>query len=459
MLNRDIPSLMQQADIPGLSVALIDKGRTTWVHSFGKVDLKTEQPVTDYTRFSAASLSKTVFAYAVLQLVDQGKLDLDTPLIHYWPEKVVADDPRLEKITARLVLSHRTGFPNWRPDGGQLKILFNPGDRFSYSGEGFVYLQHTVEHIEGKPLNQIMQQLVFTPLGMNDSTYISEPGPNVSPGHSPGGQPRDPISSKDGNAAASLLTTAHDYALFIEAVLNGRRLRSTTLRQMETPQVAVDPTCTNCTDHAPVKLSPDLFWGLGWGIEQTSTGKYLWHWGDNPGYKDFVAVDLNHRRALVLFTNGQNGLSIAPAIIHDAIGGDHPAFRWFHYDTYDSPSIQFTHDIVHTGAQALTTHSAQLLNHELSEGTLESAGYILLFEQKKTADAIAVFRHNVELYPDSADAQASLADAYMEAGKKDLAIQGYEKTLELMPTSTKARSRLAQLRSGDTKDRGGPLNQ
>ena len=84
-LTRDIPTLMQQADIPGLSIALIEDGRTSWLHSFGTVDPATNAPVTDHTRFSAASLSKPVFAYAVLQLVDQRKLDLDTPLTHYWP--------------------------------------------------------------------------------------------------------------------------------------------------------------------------------------------------------------------------------------------------------------------------------------------------------------------------------------------------------------------------------------
>lgn len=458
-LTRDIPNLMQQADVPGLSIALLDKGRITWVHSFGTVDPKTNQPVTDHTRFSAASLSKTVFAYAVLQLVDQGKLDLDTPLLHYWANDPAVhsivdppNDPRLNQITARIVLSHRTGFPNWRPDGGQLKIFFTPGERFSYSGEGFVYLQHTIEHIEGKPLNQIMQQLVFTPLGMNDSTYISEPGPNVTPGHSPGGRPRDPISSKDGNAAASLLTTAHDYVLFLEAILSGRGLKPATLRQMETPQIAVDPSCTNCADRpAPKALSKEIFWGLGWGIEQTPTGKYLWHWGDNPGYKALVSVDLHQRRALVVFTNGQYGLSIAPALVRDAIGGDHPAFRWFHYYTYDSPSIRFTHDIVHTGAAALTTHAADLQQHLVSEDDLETAGYILLYEQKKNDDAIAVFKRNVELYPDNGNAQASLGEGYMVAGDKTLALESYERALKLVPNSKFVKSQLAKLRTDDPK--------
>jgi CubicO group peptidase (beta-lactamase class C family) len=456
-LTRDLPTLMQQADIPGLSIALVENGRTAWLRSFGTIDPATNAPVTDHTRFSAASLSKPVFAYAVLQLVDQGKLDLDTPLTHYWPSESPysidpANDPRLQQITARIVLSHRTGFPNWRPDGKPLTIYFTPGSRFSYSGEGYVYLQHTIERIEGKPLNQIMQEVVFTPLSMNDSTYISLPGPTVTSGYSPALKPRGPIESKDGNAAASLLTNAHDYALFVEAILSGRGLKPATLRQMETPQIAVDPNCTNCADHpAPTTLSKEIFWGLGWGIEQTSTGKYLWHWGDNPSYKAFVSVDLNRRSAVVAFTNSQNGLAIARNIVADAIGGEHPVLHWHHYDPYDSPSFRFTHDVVHDGAKALTTHAADLQQHVISEDTLESAGYILLYDQKKNDDAIAVFTRNVELHPDNGNAHASLGEGYMVAGNNALAIKSYERALELVPNSNHVRTQLAKLHASDTK--------
>jgi CubicO group peptidase (beta-lactamase class C family) len=442
---------MQQTDIPGLSIALVQNGRTAWVHSFGTVDPATGQPVTDHTRFSAASLSKTVFSYAVLQLVDQGKLDLDTPLTHYWDERVVdpASDSRLDKITARIVLSHRTGFRNWRGDD-KLRIFFTPGERFSYSGEGYVYLQHTIEHIEGKPLNDIVQQLVFTPLGMNDSTYISVPGPNITLGYTAGGQQRTPIRSDKGNAAASLLTTAHDYAFFLEAILAGRGLKPPTLRQMETAQIAVDPTCTNCTDYTPAKLSSDLFWGLGWGIEQTTTGKYLWHWGDNGVFKAFVSVDLKRRNAVVFFANGYNGLAIAPAIVRDALGGDHPAFRWIKYDTYDSPNVRFIHDTVHNRAQTLATYTPQLSNGAISEEAINFAGYFLL-RQKKYDDAIAIFNRCLELHPRNDNAYNNLGDTYAETGKTDLAISNYRRALELNPMRDDTKAALAKLQSPGAK--------
>lgn len=152
-LEQMVPHLMTEADIPGLSIALIRDSKMIWSHGFGVTNSETKALVNANTVFEAASLTKPVFAYAVLKLVDSGKLDLDTPLVKYLPGKYdVGDDPRLEQITARHVLSHTTGFPNWRPRGSQtIKIHFVPGHHFSYSGEGFVYLSRVVEHIAGEP--------------------------------------------------------------------------------------------------------------------------------------------------------------------------------------------------------------------------------------------------------------------------------------------------------------------
>ena len=135
-LQSEVPELMQKGEVPGLQIAIIRHGRTTWTHGFGVRSVDSAKPVTNDTIFEAASLSKPVFAYAVLKLVDQGKLDLDTPLTKYLPGTYdVQNDVRINQVTARFVLSHRTGFRNWR-NGQPLKIYFTPGDRFSYSGEG-----------------------------------------------------------------------------------------------------------------------------------------------------------------------------------------------------------------------------------------------------------------------------------------------------------------------------------
>src|SRR5215472_17519246 len=274
-LQKRLPELMKGANVPGVSLALIRDGKTFWSQGFGVRDAKSGQPVTEDTIFEAASLSKPVFAYGVLKLVDQGKLDLDKPLSKYLSPPYIEGDDRLDKITARYVLSHRTGFPNWRGDGNALTIRFTPGERFSYSGEGFVYLQKVVERVTSKALNDYMAEAVFVPLRMKSSSYVwrDDYDRRTATGHDGDGQTREKSKPKEANAAASLHTTAADYALFVEAVMKGTGLKPKTVREMERPQIAVDPECTNCTDRAPKELSRNVFWGLGWGIQETGPGE------------------------------------------------------------------------------------------------------------------------------------------------------------------------------------------
>jgi CubicO group peptidase (beta-lactamase class C family) len=161
-MDQQVLHLINSAQIPGLALAVIQKGEIVYTKGYGLLKSDSAAKVTEQTIFDAASLSKPVFGYAVFKLIEAGKLSLDTPLYTYLPYPDIAYDERYKKITARMVLSHTTGFPNWR-GGDKLKIQFTPGEKFSYSGEGFVYLQKVVEKITGKSLNEVMQEMVFTP--------------------------------------------------------------------------------------------------------------------------------------------------------------------------------------------------------------------------------------------------------------------------------------------------------
>ena len=328
-LERDIPELMRKDGVPGLEIAVIREGRLTWVHGFGVKEVKSGQPVTAETVFEAASLGKPVFAYGVLKLVEQGKLGLDVPLTTYLAKAYVAGDERLGKITARIVLSHRTGFPNWR-DGDSLPIYFTPGERFSYSGEGYIYLQRVVEQITGKPLNEYMTEAVFKPLGMTSSSYVwkSEFDALTATGHDGDGKPEKKWKPDEAGAASTLNTTAKDYALFVAAVLNGVGLKAAMLREMETPQVALDPECRICVKKEPKELSKNLFWGLGWGIQRVDGREVLWHWGDNGAFKAFVMADPKAKSGVVMFANSAKGLEVAKPVIDEAMGEESLAFEW-----------------------------------------------------------------------------------------------------------------------------------
>jgi CubicO group peptidase (beta-lactamase class C family) len=446
-LQEQIPELLNDGTVPGLSMALIRDGKTYWLHAFGVRDTKTGQPVTEDTIFEAASLGKPVFAYGVLKLVDQGKLDLDAPLSKYLPKPYIEGDPRLDKITARIVLSHRTGFPNWRPDGKPLTIHFTPGERFSYSGEGFVYLAKVVEQITGQPLNDYMTKAVFIPLGMKSSGYIWRPDfdARTAMPHDGAGISGDKFKPKDSNAAASLHTTAADYALFVEALLNGTGLQKKTLKEMERPQIPVDPECTNCTERAPKELSKNVFWGLGIGIQETKDGESLWHWGDNGRFKCFVLAYPHEKIGVVLFMNGENGLSILRDHLRTSLGGDQPALAWIKYDNYDSPAMQFAKAARDKGAPAaIDEFHPALIRGDISESSINSTGYQLLFA-KKLPDSIQIFKLNVELHPQSWNVYDSLGEAYMNNGDKHLAIQNYKKSLDLNPNNTNGAEMLKKL--------------
>jgi CubicO group peptidase (beta-lactamase class C family) len=328
-LERTVPELMRKNNVPGLSLALIRDGRIYWAKSFGVKD--GDAPVTNDTTFEAASLSKVMFAYAVLKLADRGKIDLDAPLQHYLDAPYIEGDPRIDKITARLVLSHRTGFPNWRPREG-LTIHFEPGDHFSYSGEGFVFLAKAVERITGQSLNEFIQQMVFTPLGMTSSSYVwrQDYDARTAIGHDKGGKAQDKWKPKEANPASSLQTTALDYARFMTALLDGKGLNPHTLKEMETPQTAVQQNCTaNCFDVA--SPSTTIFWGLGVGLEETSAGSAFWHWGDNGSFKAYMVGFPKDKSGLVMFTNSENGLSIADAVVKAALDSDQPSLQWLRH--------------------------------------------------------------------------------------------------------------------------------
>lgn len=309
-LDDIVVPLMEQEGIPGLSLAVVSEGRVA-ARNWGVVDVESGVAVGDHSIFEAASLSKPVFALGVMHLVERGDLDLDRPLVEYGAAPYVEGDPRIDLVTARLVLSHQTGLPNWRRDG-ELVFSFDPGRRFGYSGEGYVYLQRVVEHLTGETLDAFVRRTVFEPMGMDASSYVwREPYDQTSAtGHDRQGRPRPKLKPTDGNAAASLHTTASDYALFLEAMLGPA---TASHRQMLTPEV---------------DIGPDLAWGLGWGLENRNGERDFWHWGDNGAFKAFTTGSPAAGKAVVIFTNSANGLRAGEPVVREVVGGEHPAFRF-----------------------------------------------------------------------------------------------------------------------------------
>ena len=431
-VENKIPQLMEKGLIPGISLTIIRDGKVFLTKSYGVQDTKTKEPVTKKTIFQAASLSKPVFTYAVLKLVEKGLINLDKPLFEYVTASYIQEtfsdtifkNNQFKEITTRMILSHSCGFPNWRQ--GNLKILFKPGSKFSYSGEGFVLLQRVVEKITNKQLNDLMKETVFKPLGMNNSSYTWEKkfDKNGASAHkyliSNGVRERS-----EANSASSLMTNSADYAKFILAIMNHKGLQKKTFNLMLNPQIEVEK---------PGIIS----WGLGVGLQKTDQGMAFWHWGDNGSYKAFFLAFPKEKIGLVYFANSYLGLSIAPDLTKLCLGGKHPVFESSIMDDYsrsDSPLVKLIHTYVNKGIdQVINLIKEKKESPDFKEifslKGLQKIG-LELQESNDPKAALKIFLLNLEYNPHSFDTHKDLARAYLENKDLKQATLYYQKALDL----------------------------
>jgi len=323
-LRAELPDLFERARLPGMTVAALIDEQTVWTEHFGHADTESEAPIDDNTLFSAGSLSKPVFAYLCMKLVDEGVFDLDIPLSETLTNKRMSGDKRYKKITARMVLSHRTGLPNWIEES--LSLSFNPGAGYSYSGEGYVYLGQVVAELTGKDLRTLFAEKVFGPLGMSHSAFVyrEDMAEVTALGHDEAMQPFPEQSRPtEINVASSLYTTAADYARFMSAVMAGEGLSDATHSEM-------------LRDHGLVgEKAPNVAWALGWG--RVTGGDWYWHWGDNGDFKSFAIWNAESRNGLVYFVNGRDGLSIMTEVAERVAPETVGAYDYLSYEVYDAP--------------------------------------------------------------------------------------------------------------------------
>ncbi len=242
-LDTLLPLLMSKHRVPGVGVVAIKNRRIAWERYLGVREAGTDALVTAETIFEAASMTKPLAAHAALKLVEQGKLDLDKPLATYLSEPYLKGEPLHEKITARMVLTHSSGFPNWRPKGGALKVLHEPGTAFRYSGEGILFLQRVIEQLTGTDYEAHMCSSLLKPLGMKSSSHVwrADFEKIAAAGHDDAGMIKtNRTLYQKPNAAHSLYTTPREYALWLLEMMSVERdaeqsLKPDTLHLMLTP--------------------------------------------------------------------------------------------------------------------------------------------------------------------------------------------------------------------------------
>lgn len=356
-LDDKINRLMMAANVHGLAVTVFNNNEPVYKKTFGYKRSDTREPVRSSTNFYGASLSKAVFAVMVMKLVEEGKLDLDKPLQDYLPKPIykytptkkwhdnysaLEQDSAYKKITARMCLSHTTGFPNWRWDNPdqKLNIKYTPGSRYSYSGEGLVYLQVVMEHMFAKTLEEMMEEKIFQPLGMNRSSYTWQPKfeKDYCYGHQANGDLYEKDKDNQARAASTLETTLDDYTLFTKAVLSNGLLKPATTQKMLSLQVKIrsiqqfgPSRLRDSTLNDPIELG----YGLGWVLLQSPYGTGAFKEGHGDGFQHYTILFPKQGTGIVIMSNSDNAEGIFKELLEFAIGDTFTPWYWENYIPYD----------------------------------------------------------------------------------------------------------------------------
>lgn len=305
-----IENLRLKNKIPTLGFALIENGKVSFSKVFG--DLKPNVKAPQNSIFNVASLTKPVTAITVLKLTELGLWNLDEALSKYWIDPDIKNHPFLDKLTTRTVLSHQTGFPNWRWENKDHKLdfKFEPNTKYQYSGEGFEYLRKAIEHKFGKSLEELAEQYIFDTLNMKDTHFTFNKVKNkerIVTGYNELGEDYGIVKNNNVNAADDLLTTIDDYSNLLIAILDKKIINENTFQQMTVEQV---------------KTKENKAFGLGFEIYNLKNKSIaISHGGSDQGVQTIFFMLPNSKDAIIIFANKDKAYTIYQPILEHFLGG------------------------------------------------------------------------------------------------------------------------------------------
>lgn len=305
--ERRLLETLQRAHVPAMAIGTLQAGRVVSTRVYG--ELQKDVPAPQNAIFKVASLTKPIVAMLTLELIAEGKLSLDEKLSDYWVDPDIRHDKRHELLTPRIILTHQTGFENWRwmAADKKLKFTFTPGSKHQYSGEGFEYLRRALEAKFSTTLEQLAARLVFEPAGMRDTYFWWEPGVDESRyavNHDAAGKPLPVEKYDEANAAANLLTTIEDYSRFLAFVMRQKE------RMPELYQAMISPQAT---------MGENAYFGLGWQILSgfPDGEQAVLHSGKDPGVNTLAVFFPKSGNGYVLFFNGDNTMPVLEDVLPD----------------------------------------------------------------------------------------------------------------------------------------------
>ena len=348
-LNALVEAGMQRTQTQGLAIAVIDDGKVTQLKIWGKRNGKGE-PLTADTVMYGASLTKAVFAYTVMQLAEEGKINLDTSIASYLPKALpeyadeerkyaawqhLAGDERWRKLTPRILLTHSSGFSNFgflEPDG-KLKFHFEPGTRYAYSGDGLILLQFVLERGLGLDVGKEMQSRVFERFNMPNTSMIwrADFANNLADGWKVDGsiEPHDERSKT--RAAGSMDTTISDFAQFAAAYIRGDGLKKKSRRELTAAQLPIN-TASQFPSLQPELAAgsgiPGLATGLGVVTFEGPKGRGFFKGGHNDSTGNMWVCVEKGRRCVVILSNDVRAEALFPAIVTSILGKIGMPWAW-----------------------------------------------------------------------------------------------------------------------------------
>jgi serine-type D-Ala-D-Ala carboxypeptidase/endopeptidase len=359
-LNNYLTKLLGKANVQGLGISIINNRNLVYQKYFGRRNVQNNESFNPGCIWYAASFSKTIFADIVLQLSEENIIHLDSPIYKYLPKPLYAyttstvqqilgsnfynyseleGDDRYKRITARMCLSHTSGLPNWRwiEDDGKLKIKFEPGTRYSYSGEGMFLLQMVIEELTGESFEEMAIKRVFIPLGMDQSSFVWQRDyeDNHAVGHDINSNDLRIQKTNVPNAAGSLSISLEDYTKFFIEILKQGKPRYT---QLITPQVRIKSKQQfgpNAWIDTNENDSIQLSYGLGFGLYETPFGKAFFKEGHGDGWQHYAVGFPERGLGLIMMSNSDQAESIFKELIEFTTGNKSTPWFWEGYIPYD----------------------------------------------------------------------------------------------------------------------------
>jgi CubicO group peptidase (beta-lactamase class C family) len=338
--------------VTGAQLAVIDRGRLVWSAAFGLRRREPALPMDKETTLWAASITKSVFATYVMQLVERGEFNLDQPIAQQLPQPLdsyepykdkasaIVHDPAWLAVTPRMLLNHTSGLANFatiEPDK-RMRLRFKPGTQFLYSGEGIGLVQFVIEQKKQKPLDELMQEAIFKPLGMTRTglIYRTEFEGDVADRYDLNEVFRSQTKRFPARGAGSMTTSAEDLSRFVSALFSDKLLKPATRAAMLKPSFMIRTEhqfgITNHEGQGKEGPAVGLAYGVGWGLlTHTRFGPAFFKEGHGDGAQNYIVCFERRQACMILLTNSDNGELAFRPLLETIFGDTVTPWEWEGY--------------------------------------------------------------------------------------------------------------------------------